>query len=71
VQQCSPVGLKAWNLQAGHCPHDEQPEQVNAALLQFIEEMVVPSMQGGSSGVGSSSSSSSSSGAAVAAAEVQ
>ncbi|KAM0902067.1 hypothetical protein ACQ4PT_019589 [Festuca glaucescens] len=24
------------NLQAGHCPHDEAPEQVNAALLQWL-----------------------------------
>jgi hypothetical protein len=57
VQQCAPVGLRAWNIQAGHCPHDEQPELVNAALLQFIEEMVIPNMQ--------SSSSSRSSGSAV------
>ena len=26
---------------AGHCPHDEQPEKVNAALLQFIEARVL------------------------------
>ncbi|WIA43807.1 hypothetical protein OEZ86_010225, partial [Tetradesmus obliquus] len=49
VQQCAPVGLRAWNIQAGHCPHDEQPELVNAALLEFIEQMVEPTMQCGSS----------------------
>uniref|UniRef100_A0A383VQC0 Photolyase/cryptochrome alpha/beta domain-containing protein n=1 Tax=Tetradesmus obliquus TaxID=3088 RepID=A0A383VQC0_TETOB len=49
VQQCAPVGLRAWNIQAGHCPHDEQPELVNAVLLEFIEQMVEPTMQCGSS----------------------
>jgi pimeloyl-ACP methyl ester carboxylesterase len=24
------------HLQAGHCPHDEAPEQVNAALLEWL-----------------------------------
>ena len=24
-------------LEAGHCPHDEVPDQVNAALLQWLE----------------------------------
>ncbi|CAM0944914.1 unnamed protein product [Alopecurus aequalis] len=27
------------NLQAGHCPHDEAPEQVNAALLQWLASL--------------------------------
>jgi hypothetical protein len=45
VEQCAPVGLRAWNIQAGHCPHDEQPELVNQALLEFVEQMVMPSMQ--------------------------
>ncbi len=26
-------------LQAGHCPHDEVPDQVNAALLNWLEEL--------------------------------
>ncbi|KAF6257981.1 Alpha/Beta hydrolase protein [Scenedesmus sp. NREL 46B-D3] len=57
VAQCAPVGLRAWNIQAGHCPHDEQPEAVNAALLEFVEEMVMPGMQrSGSSGSSGSSS---------------
>jgi hypothetical protein len=56
VEQCAPVGLRAWNIQAGHCPHDEQPELVNHALLEFVEQMVMPSMQCSN---GSSSSSSS------------
>lgn len=41
-------------LTAGHCPHDEVPEQVNAALLAFMEQRVLPHMaQRGSSGSGS------------------
>ncbi|KAF8056019.1 cry [Scenedesmus sp. PABB004] len=42
-------GLRVWQLQAGHCPHDEVPEQVNAALLEFVETMV---LQGGGAGGG-------------------
>jgi hypothetical protein len=26
-------------LEAGHCPHDEVPDQVNAALLQWLESL--------------------------------
>ncbi|KAG2443194.1 hypothetical protein HYH02_009271 [Chlamydomonas schloesseri] len=29
-------------LQAGHCPHDEVPDQVNEALLGFIRRSVLP-----------------------------
>lgn len=29
-------------LQAGHCPHDEVPEQVNEGLLVFAEQFVPP-----------------------------
>jgi hypothetical protein len=29
-------------LQAGHCPHDEVPEQVNAALLEWVQRVVLP-----------------------------
>eukprot|EP00879_Flechtneria_rotunda_P024021 GHRR01025443.1.p2 GENE.GHRR01025443.1~~GHRR01025443.1.p2 ORF type:complete len:101 (+),score=36.52 GHRR01025443.1:214-516(+) len=32
--------LQVWELQAGHCPHDEVPEQVNAALLEFAEQVM-------------------------------
>ncbi|EFJ50097.1 hypothetical protein VOLCADRAFT_89124 [Volvox carteri f. nagariensis] len=35
-------------LQAGHCPHDEVPEQVNEALLRFIRTSVLRDEQGGS-----------------------
>lgn len=28
-------------LQAGHCPHDEVPDEVNAAMLHFIEQDVL------------------------------
>jgi pimeloyl-ACP methyl ester carboxylesterase len=26
-------------LQAGHCPHDEVPEQVNRAMLEWLEHL--------------------------------
>ena len=26
-------------LEAGHCPHDEVPHQVNTALLQWLEAL--------------------------------
>ena len=29
-------------LDAGHCPHDEVPEEVNRRILQFIEQRVLP-----------------------------
>ncbi|KAI3982662.1 hypothetical protein MKX01_021419 [Papaver californicum] len=29
------------NLQAGHCPHDEVPEQVNRALLEWVSSLKV------------------------------
>lgn len=34
-------GLRVWEINAGHCPHDEQPAAVNAALLEFVESMVM------------------------------
>eukprot|EP00878_Enallax_costatus_P025088 GHUV01026809.1.p1 GENE.GHUV01026809.1~~GHUV01026809.1.p1 ORF type:complete len:155 (+),score=40.44 GHUV01026809.1:964-1428(+) len=34
-------GLRVWEVQAGHCPHDEAPEAINAALLQFVDEEVM------------------------------
>ena len=33
-------------LAAGHCPFDEVPELVNAELLHFMEDRVLPAMQG-------------------------
>ena len=30
-------------LEAGHCPHDEVPELVNAELLRFMEDTVLDS----------------------------
>ena len=35
-------GTREVVLEAGHCPHDEVPEQVNAALLQWLEEEQTP-----------------------------
>ena len=28
-------------LQAGHCPHDEVPDQVNSALLDWLKELTI------------------------------
>jgi pimeloyl-ACP methyl ester carboxylesterase len=36
---CSNVRVEL--LQAGHCPHDEAPEAVNRALLQFMAQDVM------------------------------
>lgn len=36
-QRHAPAATHEVVLQAGHCPHDEVPEQVNAALLQWLE----------------------------------
>jgi len=35
-QRHAPVGTREVVLEAGHCPHDEVPDQVNAALLDWI-----------------------------------
>jgi pimeloyl-ACP methyl ester carboxylesterase len=32
---------------AGHCPHDEQPEQVNALILDWLTQVVIPYHQAG------------------------
>ncbi|GAB4818230.1 hypothetical protein N2152v2_005276 [Parachlorella kessleri] len=39
AELCSNVRVKMLN--AGHCPHDELPEEVNAELLRFMEEDVL------------------------------
>jgi pimeloyl-ACP methyl ester carboxylesterase len=36
---CSNVQVKL--LQAGHCPHDEVPEQVNEAIINFVSERIM------------------------------
>jgi pimeloyl-ACP methyl ester carboxylesterase len=36
-QRHAPAVTSEVVLEAGHCPHDEVPEQVNAALLQWLE----------------------------------
>jgi len=41
--QATCPGIYTALIQAGHCPHDEQPGKVNAALLSFIEERVLGS----------------------------
>ena len=37
---CEELGVQARrvSIDAGHCPQDENPQQVNAALLQFAAE---------------------------------
>jgi pimeloyl-ACP methyl ester carboxylesterase len=27
------------SLQSGHCPHDDTPEEANAALLKFLDDL--------------------------------
>jgi pimeloyl-ACP methyl ester carboxylesterase len=29
-------------LEAGHCPHDEVPEQVNRAMVDWLQQLPVP-----------------------------
>jgi pimeloyl-ACP methyl ester carboxylesterase len=35
-QRHAPAATTEVVLEAGHCPHDEVPDQVNAALLEWI-----------------------------------
>jgi pimeloyl-ACP methyl ester carboxylesterase len=41
-QQHVPAGTREVVLEAGHCPHDEVPEQVNRALLQWMATLAEP-----------------------------
>jgi pimeloyl-ACP methyl ester carboxylesterase len=38
-QRHAPAGTSEVVLDAGHCPHDEVPEQVNAALLEWLKSL--------------------------------
>ena len=38
-QRHAPEATTEVVLEAGHCPHDEVPHQVNAALLQWLESL--------------------------------
>jgi pimeloyl-ACP methyl ester carboxylesterase len=38
-------GTRVWPINAGHCPHDEAPAEVNRAILEFVEQMVMPAQQ--------------------------
>ena len=40
---CSNVQVEL--LQAGHCPHDEVPEQVNKAIINFVRERIMEKMR--------------------------
>lgn len=39
-----PLCPQVVKLDAGHCPHDEVPEQVNAHILRFVAQSVLPAM---------------------------
>jgi pimeloyl-ACP methyl ester carboxylesterase len=41
-QRHAPEGTQEVVLEAGHCPHDEVPEQVNGALLQWLAGLKDP-----------------------------
>ena len=38
-QRYTPTATKEVVLEAGHCPHDEVPDQVNDALLKWLEDI--------------------------------
>jgi pimeloyl-ACP methyl ester carboxylesterase len=38
-QRHAPARTTEVVLQAGHCPHDEVPEQVNRAMLEWLEHL--------------------------------
>ena len=38
-QRHAPQGTQEVVLQAGHCPHDEVPEQVNRSLLEWLAQL--------------------------------
>ena len=44
-----PSDTKEVLLDAGHCPHDEVPEQVNAALLEWLTDRRIYIVDTGSS----------------------
>ena len=31
-------------VEAGHCPHDEQPGLINKEILKFVEGKIIPSL---------------------------
>ena len=41
-------------LKAGHCPHDEQPDQVNQEIISFLRKTIMKGVDG-QGGEGSSS----------------
>lgn len=38
IQQLYPEAERV-RLQSGHCPHDDTPEEANAALLEWLERV--------------------------------
>ncbi|GAX72694.1 hypothetical protein CEUSTIGMA_g150.t1 [Chlamydomonas eustigma] len=40
LQRTCPDNVEVVLLQAGHCPHDEQPEQVNQGILKFMRDRI-------------------------------
>ena len=45
-QRHAPVATTEVVLEAGHCPHDEVPDQVNAALLDWLAQLEVSQSTG-------------------------
>ncbi|KAL7545826.1 hypothetical protein ACHAWF_009176 [Thalassiosira exigua] len=39
-EEAGKTRMKRVSINAGHCPHDEAPEAVNAAIFDFIEEVI-------------------------------
>ena len=40
LRAACPHNVEVQLLQAGHCPHDEAPALVNAALLEFVRSRI-------------------------------
>ena len=38
IQEIYP-GCERADIVAGHCPHDEAPEEVNEAIIKFMDKM--------------------------------
>ena len=66
-QRHAPADTTEVVLQAGHCPHDEVPDQVNGALLQWLEGVNAATETGVAPGAGQAATAPASQAAVVAA----
>lgn len=41
LEAACPGYVSVQMLEAGHCPHDERPDLVNAGIVKFVEEKVM------------------------------